>query len=201
MESSKVRSCWSNWVVFLWSQFGWRSRARKPVRSWLHHCMVKNRLKVVNWTLHTNQFGLKPKVGSSCLHRFYETLCISPTHSAKWNQIKAKAELKTEQETEQFFKNVYLSGIGQVVCREFPIKPILMHHPVCFQAFWSSSLVENKCFLHTNKRFSSENLLILPGCLPITGLSCPVSPQTGWILSIPRTEEVPFFLTRFCFIY
>lgn len=77
-----------------------------------------------------------------------------------------------------------------------------MHDPVALLAFWSSSSVENQSLLHAHETasFGAVNLPVFSSGLPVSSLCCPISSQSGWVLSVSEAKEVPLFLTHLRFL-
>ncbi|KAJ0920372.1 hypothetical protein HanRHA438_Chr05g0240571 [Helianthus annuus] len=51
-----------------------------------------------------------------------------------------------------------------------------MNNPISLFPLWCSSFIENQSFLHSDQRFSTNNLLIFSSRFPVTRLSRSIRP-------------------------
>jgi len=73
------------------------------------------------------------------------------------------------------------------------LKTKLMHDPTSFDSIGSSVPIENQCLSHPYNFTSSrvQNGTILPCSLPVSSCCSTIGSESGGVLSIPETEEIP----------
>lgn len=76
-----------------------------------------------------------------------------------------------------------------------------MHNPVGFGSFRRFSDVENEGFLYADLSSLGGDDLISSGGFPVTGAGDSVRARSVWVLSVSWAEEIPFFLSKYCFAF
>ena len=86
---------------------------------------------------------------------------------------------------------------------ELAEEAVLVHDPAGLLALGRPPRVEDERLLGTDERLAvalPEDVLVLARGLPVPGLRGPVRPQPRRVLVVLLVEEVPLFLSPFCFI-
>ena len=73
-----------------------------------------------------------------------------------------------------------------------------MHDPVGLLPSGGSPFVEHQCLLHPDelRGLAVEDLSVFSGGLPVAGAGCSVGSDSGRVLSVPQTEEIPLFFSH-----
>lgn len=78
---------------------------------------------------------------------------------------------------------------------------VLMHNPIGFSSFRCFANVKHESFFNSNFSPFRGDYLVRSRSFPITRASYSVRPRSIWVLSVSRTEKIPFFFPKNCLTF
>ncbi|BAT99050.1 hypothetical protein VIGAN_10042600 [Vigna angularis var. angularis] len=75
-----------------------------------------------------------------------------------------------------------------------------MHDPICLDTLWWLTPVKDQSFLDPNMLRATVDCFISTSGLPVPRHSCSIRPHPIWVLPLPWGKEVPFILSKVCFL-